>query len=238
MKPNETTRVCRRCKQELPLTIEYFYRNGEKNYQYFCKPCQAILKKEWAAKNRDRTNAYQNEQRAKWTDEKKENMKEYMRQYNIEHNEKLRLQKQVYYKSHKEEFAQYRKNYREEHKELRCKQEKEKRDTDKVYFMKQKARNVIYRSFARRGLHKIALAEEITGLNSTELCDYLFGTFKDVYGYEWDGIEPVHIDHIIPLSIANTEEEVRELCYHKNLRLIKALDNMKKQDKINYEIGD
>lgn len=238
MKPNETTRVCRRCKQELPLTIEYFYRNGEKNYQYFCKPCQAILKKEWAVKNRDRTNAYQNEQRAKWTDEKKENMKEYMRQYNIEHNEKLRLQKQVYYKSHKEEFAQYRKNYREEHKELRCKQEKEKRDADKVYFIKQKARNAIYRSFARRGLHKIALAEEITGLNSTELCDYLFGTFKDVYGYEWDGIEPVHIDHIIPLSTANTEEKVRELCYHKNLRLIKALDNMKKQDKINYEIGD
>ena len=238
MKPNETTRVCRRCKLELPLTIEYFYRNGEKNYQYFCKPCQALMKKEWTAKNKDKANAYQNERRAKWTDEQKANTKEYMRQYNIEHNEKLRLQKQVYYKSHKEEFAQYSKNYREKNKELRRKQEKEKRDTDKVYFIKQKARNVIYRSFARRGLHKIALAEEITGLNSTELCDYLFGTFKDVYGYEWDGVEPVHIDHIIPLSTANTEEEVRQLCYHKNLRLIKALDNMKKQDKINYEIGD
>lgn len=231
-------RTCRRCGQSLPLTIEYFYRNGEKNFQYYCKPCQAILKKEWAAKNRDRTNAYQKEQREKWTDEQRENMREYMRQYNIEHNEKLRLQKKTYYQNHKEEFAQYSKNYREEHKELRCKQEKEKRDTDRVYFIKQKARSVIYRSFARRGLHKISLAEEITGLDSNSLCQHLFETFQDVYGYEWDGKEPVHIDHIIPLSTASTEKEVRELCYYKNLRLIKAIDNMKKQDKINYEIGE
>lgn len=231
-------RTCRMCGESFPLTIENFYRSGEKNFQYLCKSCQAIKKKEWAANNKDKVNAYGRKKRAEQTEEQKAKTKEYMRQYNLEHNDALKAQKRAYYQANKEKFAKYREEYKPKRNAFRSQREKEKRDADKVYYIKQKARNVIYRSFARRGLHKYSLAEEITGLDSTALCNYLFDTFKDVYGYEWDGIEPVHIDHITPLSTATTEEEVKKLCHYKNLRLIKALDNMKKQDKINYEIGE
>ena len=40
--------------------------------------------------------------------------------------------------------------------------------------------------------------------------EYLLQTFKNNYGYEWNKVEPVHIDHIIPLKYANNEKEVKK----------------------------
>lgn len=74
----------------------------------------------------------------------------------------------------------------------------------------------------------------IFGLNKEEFVKHLLTTFINNYGYEWDGKEPVHIDHIIPLATAKTEEEVIELCYYTNLQLLKAKDNLKKSCKLDF----
>ena len=231
------TRICRRCGKELPLTIEYFYRNGNSNYQYCCKPCMAILKKEWAANNRDKVNAYAAKQRAAKTPEQKAKTKEYMRQYHEAHKEECKEKNKEYYCANREKVKEYKAKHRDRINKQKREYEKRMRDSDRIYFLKQKIRSVIYKSFSRKGLQKISLAEEITGLSGTDLCDYLLGTFKSVYGYEWDGIEAVHIDHIIPLATANTEEEVKRLCHYSNLQLLKAFDNLSKHDKTDYEIG-
>jgi len=41
-----------------------------------------------------------------------------------------------------------------------------------------------------------------------------------------------HIDHIIPLSSAKTDEEVFKLCHYKNLQPLWAFENLSKGDKI------
>lgn len=230
-------RVCRRCEESLPLTLEYFYRNGEKNYQYYCKKCQAIMKKEWAIRNKDKVNTYAAKRRTQRTPEQVQMAKEYMRCYHEEHKEEHNARCRINYSNNTERAREYKRNNRERINSFKRKYEKEKRQNDKLYFVKQKARSVIYKSFSRKGFQKTSLAEEITGVNSTYLCDYLLGTYKDVYGCEWDGEEKVHIDHIIPLSTAKTEDDVKELCYYKNLRLIKAADNLGKSNKLDYEIG-
>ena len=46
----------------------------------------------------------------------------------------------------------------------------------------------------------------------------------------------MHVDHIIPLSTANTEEDILKLCNFKNLQLLKAKDNLDKKDKLNWEV--
>lgn len=69
-----------------------------------------------------------------------------------------------------------------------------------------------------------------------EFISYLKETFVDVYNREWDGEEKVHIDHIVPLATAVTEEDVMRLCHYSNLRLILAKDNLKKGAKIHYKI--
>ena len=86
------------------------------------------------------------------------------------------------------------------------------------------------------GQSLIEKTEEIIGISLKEFYYYLLKTFKDNYGYEWDGKEPVHIDHINPLKQCNTEEEVIRCCYYTNLQLLKAEDNLKKGDKTNWEL--
>ena len=43
-----------------------------------------------------------------------------------------------------------------------------------------------------------------------------------------------HIDHIIPLSSAKNEDELKKLCYYKNLQPLWALENILKKDKLIY----
>jgi hypothetical protein len=78
--------------------------------------------------------------------------------------------------------------------------------------------------------------EDLTGLSLLPLHNYLLQTFENTYGYAWDGIEKVEVDHIIPLCTENTIEGRQRLFHHENLRLIKAADNKAKRTSIDYEI--
>ena len=69
---------------------------------------------------------------------------------------------------------------------------------------------------------------DIIGCTEKELKEHLYKTFFDNYGYDYDGKEDVHIDHIVPLAKADTEEEVKRLCHYTNLQLLKAKDNLQK----------
>jgi hypothetical protein len=72
---------------------------------------------------------------------------------------------------------------------------------------------------------------EVIGCTPKELKEHLENQFTD--GMSWDKMgKEIHIDHIIPLSSAKTEEEIYKLCHYKNLQPLWAIDNMKKGDKI------
>lgn len=47
----------------------------------------------------------------------------------------------------------------------------------------------------------------------------------------WENRNLWHIDHIKPLSLATTENELYELCHYTNLRPLWAIDNLKKGNK-------
>lgn len=66
--------------------------------------------------------------------------------------------------------------------------------------------------------------------------NYLLQTFENNYGYEWDGKEPIEIDHILPISKAQTENEVYIYNKYTNMQLLKAKDNRKKHNKIDWKL--
>ena len=72
---------------------------------------------------------------------------------------------------------------------------------------------------------------EIVGCSPEFLKEYIEKQFTE--GMNWDLFgSHIHIDHIIPLSFAKTEEEAYKLCHYTNLQPLWAEDNLKKSNKI------
>jgi len=59
---------------------------------------------------------------------------------------------------------------------------------------------------------------------------------KFISGMTWEnhGLRGWHIDHIIPLSSAKSNEELKKLCHYTNLQPLWALENIRKRDKLIY----
>ena len=72
---------------------------------------------------------------------------------------------------------------------------------------------------------------DIVGCSPQFLKEHLEKQFKD--GMTWDKIgKEIHIDHIIPLSSAKTEEDIYKLCHYTNLQPLWAQENLSKGNRI------
>ena len=157
----------------------------------------------------------------KWRETHKEYIKEYNKKWREKNKEyKIKIDKE-YNNKHKKEMLEYMKKYN-----------KKRKQEDKLFKLKHNIRNVMYYSFIKKNYYKENHTKEILGCDINEFANYLLETYKNNYGIEWDGIEKVHIDHIIPLAIAKTQEEIIKLCHYSNLQLLKAKDNLIKGSKI------
>ena len=169
-------------------------------------------------------------------------VREKKKAYRDAHKDEINKKQREAYHANMDESLKKRREYRKENRETINKKkriyERIQRKNDPVYKLKGNIRNAINDAFGRRNQQKNEFAAEITGMSTDDLCNYLLKTFSDIYGYEWDGKESVHIDHIVPLVQANTEEEVKALCHYSNLRLIRAEDNLKKWKNTNFNIQE
>lgn len=213
------TKKCGRCKRELSLDMFYKNRSEKDGLSWYCKDCS----KEIAVSRKDKIKKYNEEHRKEksiynkiYNDKHREERAEKQRQYRRENKEK----EKEYKAKNKERMAVYHKQY-----------QKQRMANDDLYKFKQKVRVTINQSFKRRSLSKNYKTEEIVCCSLEQLKEHLHKTFFANYGYEYNGKEDVHIDHIIPLATANTEEEVIKLCHYKNLQLLKAKDNLEKGSK-------
>ena len=158
--------------------------------------------------------------------ENKERIKQYKKQYWQENKEKIRQ----YNQRRKEQIKQYRKQYWQENKEYFYKYAKQKKQTDPLFKMSCNIRCLIYHSIKKQGYTKSSKTYKILG------CD--FNTFKKhierqfTKGMTWENHGEWHYDHIIPISSAQTEEEVIKLNHYTNFQPLWAEDNIRKSNKI------
>lgn len=168
-----------------------------------------------------------------------EKFKEIRKRESEENRKELRAK---WYQDHKEEVLakqRERRRYDSEkdkawkaaHKEQINQHIRERKQADPIYKLKCQARTTIYKSFARTGNVKSERCEKLVGLSMDEFVTHLKETYEKTYGHSWDGIEPVHIDHIVPLATAQNEEDVMRLCHYTNLQLLTAQDNLAKGSK-------
>lgn len=229
------TKICTKCKKNKSLENFYFRKNLNK-YETRCRECIKKEKKLWEEKNKEK-----HKQQSKiWKQNHKEETKQYNKEYKLKNKEKLDKQNAEYREKNREKCCNATKLYYKNHKQKvnrkRSEYSKRKRQEDYIYKLKEQIRKMINNSFRRNGHTKKEKTEQIIGCKLDYFTNYLLETFKNNYGYEWDNKEKVDIDHIIPLSKAKTEEEIIKLCHYTNLQLLKHNDNLKKGNKLNWNL--
>lgn len=103
-----------------------------------------------------------------------------------------------------------------------------------MYALKIKMRSILQKAFDRNGYTKRSKSNDILGCTWAEFQLHIERQFQP--GMTWLNRGEWHIDHIIPLATAQTEEDVIRLNHHTNLRPLWAKDNLQKSDKLDYII--
>jgi hypothetical protein len=119
-----------------------------------------------------------------------------------------------------------------ENKDKECRYVKERLKIDHIYKFKGNVRTLIKNSFKRgtNQFSKNAKTENILGCTIEEFRIYMYSKFKNGMSFENHG--KWHLDHIIPLSKAKTEEEIIKLNHYTNFQPLWAIDNIRKGNKI------
>lgn len=195
---------CSKCNEV--KSYEFFSKDKwrKDGYTGQCKNCRAEYNKQWCQENKEQLK----EKQKKWCQENKEQRKEYQKQY----------QKQ-YEQENKYKRNEYKKEY-----------QKERRKTDVLFKLKHNLRSRTYQAFKNKGYSKNTKTQEVLGVEWKVVKTHIERQFKK--GMSWSNYGEWHIDHIIPLASANTEEELINLCRYTNLQPLWAEENISKGCKI------
>lgn len=177
----------------------------------------------------------------------------YLREYRKKNKEKCRLWNRNQARKDKEKRRLYNIRYRQENKEYLYKKKREwydknrsnpefKKRNNERFYARLKANPLLRIKHNLRGdygkrVRKIVRGEKLTkrrvnmfGCSLIELKEHLESRFKK--GMDWDNYG-VHwqIDHIIPLSIAKTKQELYDLNVYTNLQPLTIKENKMKSNK-------
>jgi hypothetical protein len=153
----------------------------------------------------------------KYVNENKEKCKMYQDVYHSNNVETHRLKSSEYYQNNKEKVHNYLKT---------------KYHTDSLFKLKISVRNRINIFLKKKNITKNNSTFNIIGCSPESLKEHLRNQFKEGMSWENHGLYGWHIDHIIPLSSAKTEEEMYKFCHYTNLQPLWCADNLSKGDKI------
>lgn len=196
-------KVCNKCKVEKEYSEFDKCKQKKDGLQYTCKLCR----KEYFKNNKEIISV---KQKAHY-----ETNKEII---SVRHN--------VYRLKNKDKFKKYYQANKKSINKYRNEWAKTKRKTDALFSLKSRCRCLINLSFIKKEYKKSSRTHELLGCDWITLKEHIENQFT--IGMSWDNRSEWHIDHIIPLAIAATKDEVEILSYYKNLQPLWAEDNLRK----------
>jgi hypothetical protein len=241
-------KICSKCRIEKNV-CEFYVDKSKMDGRY---PCCKLCKKSYFNTRTVEIKIYQKKRRSNnpnLSKEYREKNPNYVKEYyqdnrdimlsrvkkhyhdNKEKNlDKLRNNSKKYYRNNKEARLIYRKIYLKNNREKHNQYVKNRKTNDPIYRLSFVVRNRVRMFLKLNNLSKKNKTFDIVGCLPQFLKEHLEKQF--IGGMSWENQGDWHIDHIIPLSSAKTEEEVYKLCHYTNLQPLWAEDNLKKGAKI------
>jgi len=109
-----------------------------------------------------------------------------------------------------------------------------RRKNDPVFALKHRVSCLVRQSLRSMNFKKGSATENIIGCSNDAFRCHIEKQFTK--GMGWHNFPQWHIDHIVPISSAKTEQDVIALNHFTNLRPLWASDNLKKSNKIEFII--
>jgi hypothetical protein len=152
--------------------------------------------------------------------------------YNKKNKDKVDKIKQKYVDNNKEKVKKSKKKWFNKNPNYQNKWVVNKYNNDPLFRLINIMRARTRLFFKSKNFKKKNSTFKIIGCTPEFLKEHLEQQFEE--GMSWDnqGLYGWHIDHKIPLSSSNTEEEIYKLCHYTNLQPLWAEDNLKKSNKI------
>lgn len=201
-------KICTTCKTLKDLEMFHNHKGGRLGKKSSCKKCISLKSKIYESENVEKIRSSRKIQYQK----NKEAVKARVKKYADSNSEKLRLSRKMYRLKNKEKLNEYF---------------VKRNKSDKVFYLKTRIRKSIYRSIKENGFDKLLRTENILGCDFDFFIKYIESQFKE--GMHWSNI---HIDHIMPLAVADTLEKTLELNHYTNLQPLLSKDNIAKGSKI------
>lgn len=189
--------------------------------------------KQYGSDNKEKQKEYQKQ----WYQDNKERILEQTKQYRLDNKEKISERKKQYRLDNKERIKEYQKEYNLDNKERIREQsnqyQKEQYHSDPLFKFKMNCRSRTRQAFKQKSWKKNGGTEKLLGCDYKTAMNHIESQFVGKNKWmNWNNHGEWEIDHIIPLTSANTKEEMNPLFNYKNLQPLLAEDNRRKGDRI------
>jgi hypothetical protein len=195
-------KTCKKCGFEKSFDSFYKHKRTKDGFETCCKSCKRVYQ--------ESNSTHIKSQKKEYSEKNKVKLKEYKIKYKEENPERVKSSNIKYRENLKKDPSFKRKIY------------KPKKTI--IYSLRKNIYNCISKSLYRKGFTKKSKSHEILGCSYKEFVSYLESKFENwmnwdnrglyngEFSYGWD------IDHIIPLSIGKSEEEIIKLNHYTNLQ--------------------
>lgn len=238
-------KICSKCNIEKEFQYFNKFVRSKDGYRPDCRECQKVKSKKYQSKYLESNKENVDESKRKYREKNKDSLRvKSLNYYHVtkeERSEKIKESnkkskegkdfseyRKVYYLNNKDKIKQTKKKYRDDNRDkvndYNRRYIHDRLKNDIVFKLSHYYRGSIRKAFNRNGFSKNSKACEILGCSFIEFKFYLESKFEDwmswdnrglyngEFKYGWD------IDHIIPLSSAETEDDVVRLNHYTNLQ--------------------
>ena len=220
------------------MTEELSKKEKRKAYfkAYFNKNKKTIYakRKKWLEKKPEKKEKI-NITAKQYYKQNKEHVKKYYKTYREKFSEKLKAYSNAYQKGYRKVYGDKIKSDPEKLKKFRAMKSsyvRKRRENDPMFKLKLLIRNRIKNILRAKKITTKHKSLDLIGCTPKFLKSHIEKQFRE--GMTWDNHKKNgwHIDHIIPLDMAENEEDIIKLCHYTNLQPLWASDNHKKSNKL------
>lgn len=208
------TKTCPKCSKEQPNSCFYKDLSKSDGLSSYCKPCRRQRSSEYSLENTKKVQETRKQHYLK----NKERVNKRNRAYHKTNYVALEAKKKIWLENNKEQYLSYRRRYK-----------KERKGKNLTYKLAENLRNRLYYALKVKSWKKSTHFSVYIGCEQDFLKQHLEKQFQP--GMSWENYGQWHIDHIKPLGIAKTENEIYELCHYTNLQPLWAVENIRKSNK-------